>query len=166
MGIYCNEDQIFTSAYSTAVYISHILKVPSHRNKVFVLGEEGIESELDSEGIALIGGTDPGRLRDITPEDFENIASERGIDKPVGAVVVGMDRKLNYLKLSYGAHSLRQGAIFLATNTDFTYPTCRTIFPGAGCSSAALVPMVKREPLSLGKPMSLYDPSYREQVSS
>lgn len=152
MGIPCNEDQIFTSAYSTAIYIAQILKLPSHRNKVFVLGERGIEVELDALGIPHIGGSDSKFDRDMKPEDFDDIASEKTIDASVGAVVVGMDMKVNYLKLSYAAHYLRRDAVFLATNTDSTYPTAGTVFPGAGCISATLVPMVGVAPLSLGKP--------------
>lgn len=152
MGILCNEDQIFTSAYSTAIYLSRILKLPPHRNKVFILGEEGIEAELDSLGIPHIGGSDSSFNRDMKPEDFDDIASEKTIDKFVGAVVVGMDMKVNYLKLSYAAHYLRRDAVFLATNTDSTYPTSGTVFPGAGCISAALMPVAGLAPLSLGKP--------------
>jgi 4-nitrophenyl phosphatase len=66
MGIPSSIDEIFGSAYSSAIYISRILKVPPPKNKVFVLGESGIETELKSEGIEFIGGTDPAYLMDHT----------------------------------------------------------------------------------------------------
>ncbi len=152
MGIPAHEDQIFTSAYSTAVYVSRILKLPASRNRVFVLGEQGIEAELATEGVEYIGGSDPAYQRDMSAADFDAIASGEGLDQTVGAVVVGMDMKVNYLKLSHAAQYVARGAHFLATNTDSTYPALGTLFPGAGCISGALIPMVGREPQSLGKP--------------
>jgi 4-nitrophenyl phosphatase len=154
MGIPISEARIFTSAYSSAVYVSRILKLPAPRNKVFVLGEEGVGAELASEGIEHIGGSDPAYQRDVTAADFEAIASGEALDPAVGAVVVGMDMKVNYPKLCYAAQYIARGSIFLATNTDSTYPALGTLFPGAGCISGALIPMVGREPLSLGKPSS------------
>ena len=152
MGIPVLEEEIFTSAYSSALYVSRILKLHAPRNKVFVLGEESIGAELASEGVDYIGGSDPTYQRDVTAADFEEIASGKGLDPTVGAVVVGMDMKVNYLKLCYAAQYIARGAVFLATNTDSTYPALGTLFPGAGCISGALVPMIGREPLSLGKP--------------
>lgn len=50
-------------------------------------------------------------------------------------------------------HYIRRGAVFLATNTDATFPIFGTVFPGAGTNSAPITKMLKgREPISLGKP--------------
>lgn len=152
MGISAREDQIFTSAYSTAIYLSQIVQMPAPRNKVFVLGGDGIEAELASAGLISIGGCDEAYQKVADLADLSGIASGAGMDDNVGAVVVGMDSKLNYLKLCYAAHYIRRGAVFLATNTDSTFPAFGTMFPAAGCISAALVPMLGVEPLSLGKP--------------
>lgn len=152
MGIPASEDQIFTSGYSTAIYLSQILKLPAPRNKVFVLGMEGIETELASVGLTSIGGTDKAYQKDVEPEDLEGIASGTAMDDDVGAVVVGGDSKFNYLKLCYAMHYIMRGAVFLATNTDITYPSFGTVFPAAGCQTAMLVATLKVQPLSLGKP--------------
>ena len=56
MGIPAEEEEIFGSAYSTAVYLSQIVKLPKDK-RVYVLGETGIEEELKSEGIEFFGGT-------------------------------------------------------------------------------------------------------------
>ncbi|KAG0649379.1 4-nitrophenylphosphatase [Hyphodiscus hymeniophilus] len=165
LGIPCLENQIFTSAYSTAVYISQILRPPPPRNKVFVLGEEGIEAELAAEGIEYIGGSDVAFQKDMRSSDFSTIASGEAIDDRIGVVVVGMDMKVNYLKLCHAAHYIQRGAVFLATNTDSTYPTHGTVFPGAGCISAALTPMVRQQPLSLGKPSKAMITAIQSQYS-
>jgi hypothetical protein len=50
------QDEIFGSAYAAAVYISSVLKLPKDE-KVYVIGAEGLEQELASEGISYLGGT-------------------------------------------------------------------------------------------------------------
>lgn len=120
---------------------------------MFVLGEAGIETELDSEQIRHIGGTDPALNRAIEKEDYASIASGSALDPSVGVVLCGLDFHLNYLKLSLAYHYLRRGAIFLATNIDTTLPSMSTLFPGAGACAAPLVAaMGGRKPTSLGKP--------------
>ena len=50
------QDEVFGSAYATAVYVSTIMKLPKDK-KVFVVGMKGLEEELAEEGISFIGGT-------------------------------------------------------------------------------------------------------------
>ena len=76
LGVPASEEEVFGSAYSAAVYISRVLKIPAPRNKVFVLGEAGIEAELRAEGVPFVGGTDPALRRDMTPADFAAIADD------------------------------------------------------------------------------------------
>jgi len=152
LGIPSVTDEIFGSSYSAAIYISRILKLEPPRNKVFVVGEAGIEKELQSENVQFIGGTDPAFRRDITPEDWKGIADGSLLDPNVGAVLTGLDFHLNYLKLAHAHQYLRQGAVFLATNTDITFPANHSFFPGAGTVSVALAAMTGKKPLSLGKP--------------
>ncbi|KAF7881171.1 uncharacterized protein EAF02_007062 [Botrytis sinoallii] len=152
LGVPSNVDEIFGSAYSSAIYISRILKLPAPKNKVFVLGESGIETELKTEGVEFIGGTDPAYRRDITPEDYKGIADGSLLDDDVGVVLAGLDFHINYLKLCHAYHYLRRGAVFLATNTDNTLPSNHTFFPGAGSISIPLINMIGKEPTALGKP--------------
>lgn len=148
------QEEIFSSSYSSAIYISRILSLPDNKRKVFVLGETGIEQELASEGIQYICGTDPAYRRDIKPEDYPLIASgdPSMIDPEVGVVLAGLDFHINYFKLSLAYHYLRRGAVFLATNIDSTLPSQGTLFPGAGTISAPLIHMLNKEPTALGKP--------------
>ncbi|KAI2626589.1 4-nitrophenylphosphatase [Hypoxylon sp. NC1633] len=152
MGIPSNVEEIFASAYSSAIYISRIMKLPAPKNKVFVIGESGIESELRTEGVPFIGGTDPALRRDITPEDFNELADGSLLDPDVGIVLAGLDFHINYLKLAMGFQYIRRGAKFLATNLDSTLPMNHTFFPGAGSISIPLVNMTGQTPLAFGKP--------------
>ncbi|GAB7358538.1 hypothetical protein MBLNU230_g2600t1 [Neophaeotheca triangularis] len=154
MGIKCSEDEVFGSSYSAAVYISRIMALPPPQNKVYVLGETGIEQELESENVPYCGGTDPSLRRDMEPEDFKKIASGDSelLDPNVGIVLTGLDYHLSYLKIALGQAYIRRGAKFLATNTDSTLPSANSLFPGAGATSAPLVKASGQEPLALGKP--------------
>ncbi|MCJ1382786.1 hypothetical protein MMC17_005899 [Xylographa soralifera] len=152
MGIPAEVEEVFGSAYSAAIYISRILTLPPDRRTVFVIGESGIETELDSESIRYIGGTDASVRRDITSADYASIASGAALDPSVGVVLVGLDFHINYLKLSLAYHYVQRGAVFLATNLDSTLPNSHTLFPGAGAISSPLVRMLGRDPVALGKP--------------
>lgn len=148
------QEEIFSSSYSSSVYISRILQLPANKRKVFVIGETGIEQELRSEGVPFIGGTDPAYHRDVQPDDYKKIAAgdESLLDPEVGVVLVGLDFHLNYLKLALAYHYIKRGAVFLATNIDSTLPNSGTLFPGAGSMSAPLIMMLGLEPTTLGKP--------------
>lgn len=143
-GIPCDVNEIFCSAYSSAIYISRVLQLPRDK-KVYVIGESGIEEELAAEGITYI--SDDGG--DITPEDYDSF----GPDEDVGVVLCGLDRAISYRKLARAYQYLRNpGTVFLATNIDSTFPTHGKLFPGAGAISAPLICMTGRTPVSLGKP--------------
>ncbi|WPG98063.1 Haloacid dehalogenase-like hydrolase [Acrodontium crateriforme] len=152
MGIQCSEDEVFGSSYSASIYISRILKLHAPKNKVYVLGESGVEQELDSENVPHIGGTDPSLRRDMEPEDFKTIASGEALDPDVAVVLTGLDYHPSYLKYALGMAYLRNGAKFLATNIDSSLPSAGTLFPGAGATSAPLIKASGQEPLALGKP--------------
>ncbi|KAK9476630.1 HAD-like domain-containing protein [Lipomyces japonicus] len=148
LGIEVTAEEIFGSAYSSAVYLKKVVKLPADK-KVLVLGESGIEEELESEGIQYVGGSDPSLRRDITTEDYDKIVP----DPSIGCVLAGLDLHINYLKLAYALVNLQvPETLFLATNIDSTYPTNGKLFPGAGTISAPLILASKRQPVSLGKP--------------
>jgi 4-nitrophenyl phosphatase len=50
------QEEICGSAYASAVYMSKILQFPKDK-RVYVIGQKGIEEELDAVGIAHTGGT-------------------------------------------------------------------------------------------------------------
>lgn len=122
------------------------------KNKVYVLGEAGIEEELESENVPYIGGTDPAFRRDIEQSDYLSIANGSALDPDVAVVLTGLDFHVNYIKLAYGFAYLQRGAIFLATNSDSTLPNAHALFPGAGSVGAPLVKAIGKEPTELGKP--------------
>ncbi len=68
------------------------------------------------------------------------------------AVVVGMDRSFSYDTLAAAQAAVMGGALFIATNTDATFPTPSGLRPGAGSIVAAVAAATGKEPISMGKP--------------
>jgi 4-nitrophenyl phosphatase len=159
MGIPATEEEVFGSSYSAAIYIARILPKTQpqlkEKRKVFVIGESGIEAELDSEKIPYIGASDPAFHRDMQQEEYQKIADGDPslLDPEVGVVLVGLDRQFNYLKMVLAYHYIKRGALYLATNIDSTLPSAGTLVPGAGSMSSPITGMLGgQEPTALGKP--------------
>ena len=132
MGIAANEEEVFGSSYSAAVYISRIMKLSPPQNKVYVLGESGVEQELQAENVPFCGGTDPLLRREMLPDDFQNVADGSLLDDDVAIVLTGLDYHPSYLKYALGMAYLRRGARFLATNIDSTLPSAGSLVPRSG----------------------------------
>lgn len=89
------DEEIFSSSFAAAAYLEQ-KNFKATGKKVYVIGESGIEDELDLVGVPHIGGpADKGKTIDLKP----GYALE--VDHDVGAVVVGFDRHFNYHKIQY-----------------------------------------------------------------
>jgi 4-nitrophenyl phosphatase len=118
--------QIITSGQAT----SHYLKVKYGTGaRIHVMGEDGLVKHLANEGFTISG---------------ENVQ----------AVVVGVDRSVSYQRISTAASLIREGAEFIGTNPDRTFPTPHGLTPGAGAIIAAVATAAEQEPLMMGKPNS------------
>lgn len=151
LGIDADYEEIFGSAYSSAVYLDQLGSFDKKEKKVLVIGEAGLEEELHEAGFTTVGGTDPALDRPWSPE-LENVYASR--DPTIGAVVCGLDLKINYLRLAYAqAHARDPSVVFLATNVDSTFPSADRVLPGAGTVIKAVSYCSNREPdATLGKP--------------
>lgn len=127
MGVPAHPEQFITSAWATALYLQKTLP----NGKLFVVGEPGLEEELEAEGFHLVD--DP----EATPPD---------------AVVVGIDRQFTYQRLAQAQHAILQGARFIATNIDPTYPAEDRLLPGAGAIVSAIATATGIKPIVIGKP--------------
>lgn len=149
-GLVVSEEEIFGSSYSSAVYLQKVVKFPKDK-KVLVLGEKGIEEELEGVGIQYVGGTDPSFRVDVD----SGVLDELEYDPSIGAVLVGLDLHVNYYKISKAMMQLtNKDTLFLATNIDSTYPSHGRLLPGAGTIVGTVITCTGREPVALGKPSS------------
>jgi len=131
------EGQIITSASATA-------RVALARHGVgalvYVVGEEGLRRSLEQAGLVV--------LRDEHAED----------DSEPQAVIVGLDRGLNYDKAKRAIRFIQRGADFIGTNPDTSFPLPDGLAPGAGSVVAMIQAASGQTPLVVGKPhRAMYD---------
>lgn len=133
MGIPVCADEIMTSSYATALYFS---ERGALGKTVYRVGEEGMARELTAAGMRVI-------------------YDEEEPDAQIDFVVVGLDRDFHYRKLARAMRAILNGAEFIATNRDATFPVeSGDLLPGGGSLVAALATAVGREPHLIGKPES------------
>lgn len=125
-GIPTEDNQVFTTSMATANFIEE----RKNDAKIFVIGEEGIQTALTEKGFKLV---------DEAP-DF---------------VVVGIDRSIDYEKLTKACLAVRNGATFISTNADIALPTERGLLPGNGAITAVVAVSTQVQPIFIGKPESI-----------
>lgn len=148
LGLNVSAEEIYSSSYAAAAYLESI-NFPKNK-KVYVVGDVGIEEELDLLGIQHLGGpSDAGKTVDLKP------GYALPHDKDVGAVVVGFDRNINYHKIQTATLCIREnpGCHFIATNMDaVTHLTDAQEWAGNGAMVGAIQGSTKRAPTVVGKP--------------
>jgi 4-nitrophenyl phosphatase len=124
LGVEISPDRVMTSSLATADYLKTQF-APGAR--IHVLGLDGIRQAVVEAGFELA-------------------------DTDVEAVVVGLDFELTYAKLRTATVLLNQGARFIGTNPDLTFPFEGGIAPGNGAILAALSAATGQKPTVIGKP--------------
>jgi phosphoglycolate/pyridoxal phosphate phosphatase family enzyme len=134
-------ERVLTSGFACGTWLRRRLPEGS---RVLVIGEKGLLRELREAGLeAYKVSEEAGALTEAVP------LTET--DAPA-AVVVGMDRSFGHRALSTAQTAIRAGALYLATNTDATFPTPEGLLPGAGALVAAISTASQKEPVVVGKP--------------
>lgn len=132
LGVDIAADRILTSAEATAGYLSE--QYPAGTT-AYVVGESGLEVALRNREFNLLqsdGYVGQGEHADV--------------------VVVGFTRHVCYPQLASAAHLVNNGARFVGTNPDVTFPSEWGPLPGAGSLLAFLQAATGQEPLIVGKP--------------
>jgi len=149
MGAPASADRIVSSPRATALYLRDHEPAVRH---VLTLGASGMDRELEDAAFRVTRAGDVGEL--IRGEGIEGTDGANGWEaagRP-DAVVVGLDPKIDYLRLTVATDCVRAGARFIATNRDPVYPTERALRPGAGSIVAAVEAASGVTPVSIGKP--------------
>ncbi|HUT74886.1 MAG TPA: HAD-IIA family hydrolase [Armatimonadota bacterium] len=120
--------EIMTSAYATALYLKSRGNAGA---RVLVVGEGGLRDEIAAMGFEVL--TAP-------PVDG------------VRYVAVGMDRAFCYDMLCAAMDAVLDGAEFIASNRDATFPVENGLLPGGGTIVAAIETAVGFSPRLIGKP--------------
>ncbi|MBI3973100.1 MAG: HAD-IIA family hydrolase [Chloroflexi bacterium] len=124
MGMPVTPDQVLTSSQATATYLRTRLGTGA---RIMAIGEEGLVRALMECGLKLA-------LR--SPD----------------AVVVGLDRRLTYERLTAACFAVRAGVPFIATNPDLSLPTEQGFLPGNGAALASIQAATGVAPVVIGKP--------------
>jgi HAD superfamily hydrolase (TIGR01450 family) len=125
-GIQSDIKDVMTASYGCARYVEEKY---GRDKKVFVIGESGLQYELEGEAGADL------------------------VDEGAEIVVVGLDRYITYGKLDLGLKNLQAGAKFILANNDPTLPHESGFSPGSGAIAAALSFAAGRKPdVIVGKP--------------
>ena len=126
LGFGCTANDVWGSAYIAARYLSR--HAPEAR--VFLVGTAGMRREMEEAGLAVVP-THEGATH----------------------VVAGLDMTVTYEKLSHAHYAICNGAVFIATNLDATFPDGpTTTTPGGGALVAALTTSTGVTPFVMGKP--------------
>jgi 4-nitrophenyl phosphatase len=120
--------QIVTSSHAAAHVVAR--KFPSG-TRIFMIGEDGLRVALEENGFEILPVEDASRAE---------------------AVVMGIDRSINFQKLAEATLLVRRGVPFYATNPDKTFPTPRGEIPGAGAWYSIIVTASDVQPVVAGKP--------------
>ena len=114
--------------------------------EIYVVGENGIYEELEAVGLHCHGKED---------EHETDVAVLASMNPAISTVVVGLDRKINYIKMSRAAAYIRDfGCSFIATNLDAAFPNAGGIISGgSGCIVSAISTICGKQPeVVIGKP--------------
>ena len=128
LGVEIQTEQVVTSALGIAFLMAQ--KHPKG-TKVFLIGENGMKSALEDKG-------------------FEILSVERAPEAQ--AVVMGIDRSINFQKVAEATLLVRAGVPFYTTNTDRTFPTPRGEIPGSGAWLSVVITATGVQPQVAGKP--------------
>lgn len=118
-------DDVVTSAQAAATLVA-----PDER--VLVCGGVGVREAIEARGASIVA-------------DGEH-------DERTDAVVVGLHQDFDYWRLQAANRAIRDGARFIATNDDATFPTPDGPIPGGGALVAAVATASATAPTIAGKP--------------
>ncbi len=126
MGLDVSDDHFYTSAQSTASFLSH----QSPGCSAYVIGEPGLLNALYNVGICI---------NDVNPE----------------YVIVGDTRAYSFEKIEKAIELVNKGAKLIGTNPDTTSPTERGIMPATGALTAPIEIATGKKAYFIGKPNPL-----------
>ena len=125
MGVEVDAEEVITSGWATASYL-----MQNDVESVYVIGSRGLASEIGAVGVEVV---------------------DRG---PCEVVVVGSDEHVSYSHLRQASRYIFEGARFVATNADGSFPSPKGPLPGTGAIVEAVRVTTGKRPVVVGKPFS------------
>lgn len=136
MGFDCAPHEVVSSGTGTAQYVKD-----SFIRTAYVVGEPGLVATLREAGVAVVNALPNGLTVPQPPVTT------------VDAVIAGICRHFDYAMVDGAMQHIRNGARFVATNRDATFPMeAGRLQPGAGTIVAAIETCSGTVPFVVGKP--------------
>lgn len=123
IGIEAPLEHIYSSSLATAKYVAKICL----DKKVNVVGEHGIRTALEQEGLEIT-------------------------DDQSSVLVMGIDRQITYEKLVRASSLVQNGAQLIGTNEDIKFPAEDVFAPGNGSFVHLVANVAGVKPTFVGKP--------------
>ena len=114
------------------------------------LGAARLLEQQFPQGGPIFAIGEQGLFEALREKRFEPLTADDAPDAQ--AVVMGIDRQINFEKMREAALLVRNGKPFYATNPDKTFPTPRGEIPGAGAWISVIITASGVEPVYAGKP--------------
>jgi glycerol 3-phosphatase-2 len=124
-GLALDESQVISSAMAAAEMLAEQVS-----GKVLVIGGDGLRKAVSDQGFEVVSSADDGPA----------------------AVIQGFSPAIGWKDLAEASYAINNGALWLATNQDWTIPLERGIAPGNGTLVSAVHTAVGRLPEFAGKP--------------
>lgn len=134
-GVEVSAEQVLTSAMAAMTMLNE------DDDPVLIVGEDGVRAAVEEAG-----------LRATSDETAAK------------AVVVGLTRSLSYEMITAAMQAIMNGARFIATNDDTSFPTENGLAPGCGAIVAAIAAAAGSEPEVAGKPNRAMQDLIRSKV--
>jgi glycerol-1-phosphatase len=131
LGIPATENDVLTSAWATAVYLSRHEQVEG--KTAYIVGTDALKEEVRGVGLRVLEGGD-GRDADF--------------------VVVGGHGGFDYWELKTASQAVHRGARLYACNRDATFPMPDGPWPAVGAILAAVETASGTTAIAVGKPES------------
>lgn len=133
LGIKVHRSEIICTAHATRMYLKKFhLGGGRKKPRIFVIGEKPLKKEIEKVPATI------AKLDDDSRVDY---------------VVIGADLHFTYKKLRRAMRAILDGAKFIATNTDKTFPVKnRKLNPGCGALVSAINTAANCKPYVIGKP--------------
>jgi 4-nitrophenyl phosphatase len=125
-GLQIEPRDVFTSSMATTTFLKNQLPEGTH---LYVIGEDFLHRCLREAGFHIMPTHDNTQ-----------------------AVVVGFDFNITWQKLTHAVSAIRQGARFIGTNADLTFPIEDGFAPGNGAFLKLLEASTGSTPQTIGKP--------------
>jgi HAD superfamily hydrolase (TIGR01457 family) len=129
LGIAASNAHLLTAAQAAVQYLERRLP----RGEIYVVGEMPLIDLVEAHGMK------------VAPVDSTR----------ADAVLVGLDRDFDYMKLNSAMNAVRAGALFVAINRDPVLPVKDGLIPGTGTMVAAIEAGSGISPEVVGKPQPM-----------